>query len=124
MSENEATKKYLSVNVDKSIISKLKTYSATQGVMRYSGITEELLSLACKKADSIEKYSELKDIFSEKLTGFINIKKGRPLKNIKIPKGRLTLYLDNAILKNIYETSKKYQLSISGSVEMLLRIVL
>lgn len=46
MNKNIVEKKYLSVSIDKSVISKLKTYSAKEGVMQYSSIANNLLSEA------------------------------------------------------------------------------
>lgn len=124
MNKNIVEKKHLSVSIDKSVISKLKTYSAKEGVMQYSSIANNLLSEAYKNVDAIETYAKFKDVFSKELIDFINIKKGRPLEKIKKPKSGITLFLDLTVINNVYRTSKKYQLSISGSVEILLRIVL
>ena len=122
MKEQKSQKKYISLNIDRSIIASLKMYSAKRGIMSYSTVAEWVISQAYKEIADIEKYSELKEKYKKEFTGFVNLKKGRPSDNSGLLKDKLTLYLSSSVIKYVYRTSRKFQLSVSGASELLIRI--
>ena len=122
MKEQISQKKYISLYIDRSIITSLKMYSAKRGIMRYSMVAEWVISQAYKEIADSEKYSDLKKEYKKELTGFINLKKGRPSDNTGLLKDKLTLYLSSSVTKYVYRTSRKFQLSVSGASELLIRI--
>ena len=118
----EKQKKYCSLNVERSVINRLKVTAAKRGWMRYSIIAEEFIIKAYKQLESIEKYSEVLEVFKKELDGFTPMKRGKPAKEFLNTKMKLTLYLSPACIKYLYRINRRFGLSISGVGELLLRI--
>ena len=115
-------KAYFSVNVDKSVVDRLKIEAAKRGWMRYSVVAESFLRKAYKELQEVNRYAEVKEKYKSTLRGFVPLKRGRPPKETSSKKVKLTLYLSPPVVKYFYRLKRKFGLSLNAACELLLRV--